>query len=120
MTIPFTPVLGDEGLLRPKEVSVPNVADGRSATQWRPMEVKPSAPTMAVMAIITPETVHLNGFERGRDERYELAWWTGDEWCESGTAHSYDERRAEQDGFMPTHWSPLTAPDAVLSEEVTS
>lgn len=77
---------------------------------WHPMSVTPAAPCMAVMAIISDETAHLANIAPGRDERYELGWWTGSEWCESGSAHAYCERLYPEPDFYPTHWSLVLPP----------
>lgn len=102
-----------------QEPSVPTVQAEGAGVGWRPIETAPDRPCMAVVAIITPETADRAAMGRGRDERFELAWWDGREWLESGTAHAFAERMYGGDGkgWMPTHWQRIVAPNATSTAE---
>lgn len=76
----------------------------REMVEWRPIETAPVLACMGIVAFFDPSHDAISALGRGRDERYELAWFDGTDWRESGTAHLYDERDPEH---RPTHWLPL-------------
>lgn len=76
----------------------------REMVEWRPIETAPKRACMGVVAFFDPSHDAISAIGKGRDERYELAWFDGKDWRQSGTAHLYDERDPEH---QPTHWLPL-------------
>jgi len=76
----------------------------REMVEWRPIETAPALACMGIVAFFEHSHDAISALGRGRDERYELAWFDGTDWRESGTAHLYDERDPEH---RPTHWLPL-------------
>lgn len=76
----------------------------RDLTEWRDITTAPDRACMGVVAFFSPACEDWTNLSVGRDERYEMAWFNGTEWLESGTAHSFFDRDPD---YRPTHWLPL-------------
>lgn len=101
----ITRYCGDlDGAIVPHALLTEAAACIREMVEWRPIETAPVRACMGVVAFFDPAHDALSALGKGRDERYELAWFDGTDWRESGTAHLYDERAPEH---RPTHWLPL-------------
>lgn len=81
---------------------------------WQPIEIEPARPMNVLL--YSSSVIWLNtvgepvsfGLMRDELERFELGWWDGRAWRESGTGHEiFEPWRTQED--RPTHWMPLPA-----------
>jgi hypothetical protein len=91
-------------------------------SEWLPIEVKPSNPTMALF--FRPGTgLGPDLFDGIRDERYDLGWWNGTKWFDLGTGHDTFESYSVDAGYTPSHYWPLPSPpgaELTISNEAGS
>jgi hypothetical protein len=79
--------------------------------EWRVMSDTPERPMTCVgWSATVAEAMGWSPLltSGGRDERFSLIFWDGNDWCHLGSAHELYEDG--DDPRLPTHWQPLTPP----------
>lgn len=88
-----------------------------SKREWQPIDEPPAQPAMVVLFF--PHDDLAPGFDKRepfRDERTELGYWNGTEWCFAGSAHKVFEHSTDrEDG--PTHFLILPIPPKPIGEQ---
>lgn len=90
-----------------------------SAGMWRPINETPDRPMPVIYYSITrdfggegpryPEPAFAG--QPYRDERCDLGYWDGKDWCFQGTGHAvWENPEDDGDPDLPTHWMPLPSP----------
>lgn len=95
------------------------------ADGWRPISEPPDTPMPVIFYSVSrdfggegplyPEAAFAE--QPYRDERCDLGYWDGTEWCCQGTGHAvWENPEDESDPDLPTHWKPLGALPSPVTE----